>query len=631
MNRTRALVACTAALVLAAPAAASAETFCVHAPAGCVGVTEGNLQDALDAAKANGSGRDTIRIGQGLFNDGPAVDDAGNPVDIVGIASNKTAITSSSTTSGLVILDIEEPTTTISDLRVHHSSAAPIATGIKLRGDARNVLVTNQGLAGQFDGIAMFGTEASLADSGVDLVYPNNLQNRAVFVTSGADVTIRDSSLRGTIGVLASGGDAVIQRARIQATQGVVASGGATVQVSDSRVVVPGALASSFTKAALIAAGTGATTLNVDRVTAFATEAGSLGAWVAPNDGAGNNAAVDLQGSVLAGFSTDLFLTEGGGSSAAVSTSWSAYRVGTASTIGSPTVTEAANNLDLAGVDPGFLDDGPAADLRLAHDSPLIDAGDPAFPPFPLLFSFDVRGLPRKRDGDASGGAVVDIGAYEYQRQAPTAQAAFAPAAPIVGEQVTLGATGSDDVDGEPLTHQWAFDDGGSASGELVQHAFATPGDHTATVTVTDPTGLSASASVTVPVQAPPAGPGGGPGGGPPAVDPAPVISGFRLVPRRFAVARRPRAARRRAGTRIRFTLSEAARVELTVQRRRRGRWVRRGRFAVPGSAGGNRRRWSGRLRRRALRPGRYRMLAIARDPAGQRSTRARARFRIIR
>ena len=375
MDRTRALFSWTVALLLAAPAAAYGETFCVHDPAGCVGVAKQDLQEALDAANANGSGRDTIRIGVGLFDDGPAVDLVNNPVDIIGTALNQTAIRSSSSNAGLVILDIREPTTTISNLRVHHNSGSPSATGIKLAGAAQNILVTNQSPTGFFDGITMVGASASLEDSGVTVIHPNNLQSRAVFVVGGADVTIRDSNLSGAVGLNAEGGQALIQRTRIRATQGVVASGGASVQVSDSAVVVPSTFASLFQKAALVATGTGATTLNVDRVTAFATEGNSYGVWVAANSGAGNDATVDLQGSVVAGFGTDLRLTEVGGSSATMSTSWSAYRLGSVSVTGSPTFTAAPNNLDLTNVDPGFLDAGAAVDLRLAHDSPLVDAG----------------------------------------------------------------------------------------------------------------------------------------------------------------------------------------------------------------------------------------------------------------
>src|SRR5512147_3231043 len=54
--------------LFAFPAAASAETFCVHSPAGCLGTSKATLQDALDAADANAPGsKDTIRVGVGLF------------------------------------------------------------------------------------------------------------------------------------------------------------------------------------------------------------------------------------------------------------------------------------------------------------------------------------------------------------------------------------------------------------------------------------------------------------------------------------------------------------------------------------------------------------------------------------
>ncbi|HUB77107.1 MAG TPA: PKD domain-containing protein, partial [Solirubrobacteraceae bacterium] len=43
------------------------------------------------------------------------------------------------------------------------------------------------------------------------------------------------------------------------------------------------------------------------------------------------------------------------------------------------------------------------------------------------------------------------------------------------------------------LTYSWSFDDGGTATGASVQHTFSTLGAHTATLTVTDPLGLSAA------------------------------------------------------------------------------------------------------------------------------------------
>jgi hypothetical protein len=83
---------------------------------------------------------------------------------------------------------------------------------------------------------------------------------------------------------------------------------------------------------------------------------------------------------------------------------------------------------------------------------------------------------------------------------------------------------------------------------------------------------------------------------------------------------------------RITHTLSETARVRFALERRAR----RSGRFvALPqtflhrGAAGRNQLRLAGRLRGRAVRPGRYRLTATAIDAAGNHSRPARVHFAI--
>jgi hypothetical protein len=142
-----------------------------------------------------------------------------------------------------------------------------------------------------------------------------------------------------------------------------------------------------------------------------------------------------------------------------------------------------------------------------------------------------------------------------------------------------------------------------------------------------------------------------------------PVVRRFRVSNRVFApiAVAHPRrrahddalAARVRRGTSLRFRLSEAARVAITIQRRtsgkRRGRrcvkrtqrlrnhrncirWVKRGRvIRFAGRAGANRRFFSGRFGRRALKPGRYRARLIATDAGRNRSRPKTAAFRIRR
>jgi CSLREA domain-containing protein len=122
----------------------------------------------------------------------------------------------------------------------------------------------------------------------------------------------------------------------------------------------------------------------------------------------------------------------------------------------------------------------------------------------------------------------------------------------------------------------------------------------------------------------------------PPADVTAPAISNVFATRRVFAVNPRAAAAVRRRvsrGTTFRFTLSEAARTSLRIERNRRGRWVRVRTLFRNAAAGGNRVRFSGRVlvrgRARALRPGRYRVRLQAVDGAGNRSAQATIRFRI--
>jgi DNA-binding beta-propeller fold protein YncE len=150
----------------------------------------------------------------------------------------------------------------------------------------------------------------------------------------------------------------------------------------------------------------------------------------------------------------------------------------------------------------------------------------------------------------------------------------------------------------------------------------------------------------------------------PPAAVPtdkvAPRISGFSLSRKRFRVGktRAPISARRRhrgspSGSRFRFKLSERADVRIVIERALRGRKV--GKLCKTPSrklhkrrpctrykrsatlrrknraAGRNTISFSGRIGRRALKPGRYRATIRAMDPAGNRSKARRASFTIVR
>jgi hypothetical protein len=113
-----------------------------------------------------------------------------------------------------------------------------------------------------------------------------------------------------------------------------------------------------------------------------------------------------------------------------------------------------------------------------------------------------------------------------------------------------------------------------------------------------------------------------------------PRLTRLSASPRRFVVRRRSRTA-----ARIRWRLSEPARVTLRIERARTRRCVARrckrftpvGSFARTRQAGKAVVPFNGYIQRRALRPGRYRLTAVPRDAAGNRGAANRRAFVVLR
>lgn len=68
----------------------------------------------------------------------------------------------------------------------------------------------------------------------------------------------------------------------------------------------------------------------------------------------------------------------------------------------------------------------------------------------------------------------------------PVAEIAVSNPTPWTGETITIGASSAYDPDGFVTDFAWTLGDGWTASGPVVQHAYAAPGNYTATLTVTD-------------------------------------------------------------------------------------------------------------------------------------------------
>jgi hypothetical protein len=118
----------------------------------------------------------------------------------------------------------------------------------------------------------------------------------------------------------------------------------------------------------------------------------------------------------------------------------------------------------------------------------------------------------------------------------------------------------------------------------------------------------------------------------PPPRDPAPVVDRFSLTRAVFRTTPRGRARGAAAlGTTFRWRLSEAAAVRIGFERRR-GHWhAVRGSLALRAAAGRGSKRFRGRLRAKALPPGRYRATLVATDERGQPSAPLRVAFRVVR
>jgi len=231
-----------------------------------------------------------------------------------------------------------------------------------------------------------------------------------------------------------------------------------------------------------------------------------------------------------------------------------------------------------------------------------------------------------------------------YDNAAPVLDEVQVPASAKSGSRVSVSASPFDVIG--PVTQAWDFGDGaaaGAQAGAEATHTYRRTGTFQVRATATDAAGFETSATRTIRVTD----------------GIAPRIRRLSIKPRRFPVAPgRPRSAQRRerskrGGASVRFRLSERARVRLLIQRaapgRRAGRrcrkstrrnrarkrctrHVRAGALTRRGKRGANRLPFSGRISRRALRRGRYRLVLRATDGAGNRGTASkRPKFRIVR
>jgi uncharacterized delta-60 repeat protein len=226
----------------------------------------------------------------------------------------------------------------------------------------------------------------------------------------------------------------------------------------------------------------------------------------------------------------------------------------------------------------------------------------------------------------------------------PSAVFSVAPNPAQPGQAVAFDDAGSADPDGSVTEWAWTFGDGSVTTGAHVTHAYAAPGAYTTTLTVRDDYGQTTTSSQVVTVSAPPVRL--------PVAGAAPALTAFAISPPNFPAALRGGSIARKTGAVISYKDSVAATTTFTVSRampgRKRGkrcvkptrsnarakrctRYVRvRGSFKRVDKTGANRFRFTGRVARKALTPGRYRLSATPKlaGRTGKAATRA---FRVVR
>jgi PKD repeat protein len=476
--------------VLAYSAEASATTYCVDKPA-CVsagGTEEPTFQGALNVADAH-PGRDRVELGPGDFNSGGAayVANASNDVDIVG--SGTGTILRNSAASAVTV---QEPSATISQLTIKLQTSN--TTALRLYGSAEHIFVDGD------SGRSTAGTGIELrAGTSLRVSKVNLPTGEAPFTTGvvrGNDAgerTAEDVEVTADAGfdTGAVGGAASLTLRRVLVRGrfpiGMVSG---TVNVEDAVIELGGTGIMYGLSVSPDRAGSATGTMNASHVTVIGPGVATPNAYGlrlgADTDPGG--ATLNLRNSIVRGVQHTASREGNGAVPANLTIAYSDYDPATIAQSGTGAATEGPGNVDL---DPAFVNAG-VANYHLTAASPLLDAGDPAAGGF----ASDLDGLPRVTDANGDCLARRDMGAYEFQPapRAPHASAAVSPASVAAGTPASFNSAGSCDPDGDTLTYAWSFDDGSTGSGQPVQHAFATIGTHTATVTVSDGTGRSATA-----------------------------------------------------------------------------------------------------------------------------------------
>jgi hypothetical protein len=516
------LPALAAAILLFAAPSAFGAVYCVGpVPGGCSGTDEGtDLQAALTAAQTTTSTADQVLIADkgtpysaALGFSYVDVNNA-NTVDIQGVGATPPVITLTGGPGQAKALTVNQNGSTVSGVTLNvPNDPTHSLFGLGLQGASAHDITVNT------------PSSSTQSNTGVQLssgTLRNSTINGGFSYSTGVDArngaTVKDNTIFGDRGLYVFGNNVHVSRNKISSDYiGIDVDGGNPATLDNDLIDMRGG-SGSATDGLFVGTTPSflTNTVNASELTIRNGDSQTIG--VEEQSGNANGSVtVNLTDSIIRGVGNSTVIgTPPAGGSLTLTADHDDYDQSTElpATPVSPQSRSESNIL--ANVDPLFLHpvsgaNGITGDYRLAYNSPVIDQGDTA-----ALGTgeTDLGGRPRIVDGAAPFSSPVrDLGAYEYQRAAPVANATATPGSVAPGQNVAFDGSGSSDVDGEALTYLWTFDDGATATGPTATHAFAAPGTHGATLTVTAPTGMTGTTSAQVSVTSPP---GSTPGGGTP-------------------------------------------------------------------------------------------------------------------
>jgi hypothetical protein len=507
MRRAILLIVLAASLASVAPAAASASvgTFCVAPATSCAAAqTFSTIAAAMGAVEADTTDTSaTIQIGAGAYNEDDDAYNGALPLTITGAGEGKTilnGLVTSASPRAVLILDSQTTGSpvTIQDLSVEPPSGVNTVTGIFSDSfsavTARNIVVS-------------VPSGSSNDDIGLELQGTDTVSHVTVDVT-GADSTgeegagiVEDSSLTGGSAIAATGTSsnaAVIRSTLTGGASGpaLYVAGSADVSVDDCVLI------GVDNRAAVGDESTGAVTIQQSTLTGDGS-----GIGIEEIASGGRTVTSTLEDSIIdPRLTRSVVLDASGGGPVPTLTDVHDDFAGATSTLAdqpSNGVATSSGGTFVPGVgniaaDPKFAN--PGVDLRLLPGSPAMNQVSGSLGVDDSLT--DILGNPRIVDG-----APRDMGAYQHQ--APAVKASVSMVHGVAGMPVGFSAVGSSVNPGDSFTYAWKFDDGATATGASVRHAFAKPGIHHATVTATGAgvAGFSTSATVSVTVTGAPGKP----------------------------------------------------------------------------------------------------------------------------